>query len=239
MPLKQRKTDYHCHILPGLDDGPREQKISVEMARLFAQVGYRKVYCTPHLIKGMYEATTKEVLFERDRLQLELDREGIGIKLLVGREYFLDEFLLDFIKQPLLLEGTNSIMIEISSHTPVDLIKDTLFAVSRSGYTPCIAHPERCWLLEMPEKESDRQGAWKTWFSRSRVDGSESESGNDLLNYLKRLGCQFQANLGSFNGQYGERARTNARYFEKAGTYTHAGTDAHSPGKVKAIFGLQ
>jgi protein-tyrosine phosphatase len=186
----------------------------------------------------MYEASTKEVIFERERLQLELDREGIGIKLLVGREYFLDEFLLDFIKQPLLLEGTNCIMIEISSHTPVDLIKDTLFAISRGGYIPYIAHPERCRLLELPVNGTNRQGAWKTWFSRGRGDGNENEPGNELLDYLKRLGCRFQANLGSFNGQYGERVRTNARYLEKTGTYTHSGTDAHSPDTVKAIFGL-
>lgn len=236
MPLKQRKIDYHCHILPGLDDGPKEQDTSLEMARLLAEAGYGEVYCTPHLIKGMYDASSDDVLHERDRLQHKLESEGINIKLRVGREYYLDEFLLDYIRQPLLLEGTTCMMIEIPSHTSVDLVKETLFVVKRSGYTPLIAHPERCFLLDMPEHEQHRTGKWMRWFSRGTAITSESESGNELLRYLKQLGCRFQANLGSFNGQYGDRVKANARYLEKTGTYTHAGTDAHSPDAVTAIL---
>ncbi len=230
-------TDYHSHILPTLDDGPQERSASVEMARLFATAGYREVYCTPHLIKGVYEVSTARVLGERKALQGELDREGISLKLLVGREYYLDEFLLDFLADPLLLEGTNWMMIEIPSHTSVDLVKNTLFAVARRGYTPLIAHPERCFLLEFTEYELHSGGMWKKWFSRGSTEGNENELGNELLRYLKQLGCKFQANLGSFNGQYGNRVKGNARLFEKAGIYTHVGTDAHSPEALRTILG--
>jgi len=239
MPLQQRITDYHCHILPGLDDGPKEQVESIEMARLLAVAGYREVYCTPHLIKGMYEVSTEEVLQQRDKLQGELKNKGIGITLLAGREYYLDEFLLDYITKPLLLEGTNSMMIEIPSNTSVDLVKETIFAVKRKGYTPLIAHPERCFLLEMEEREPQGAGKWKRWFSRGSEQNNDTESGNDLLRYLKQLGCQFQGNLGSINGQYGGRVKASARSFEKTGVYTHAGTDAHSPDAVKDILGIR
>jgi protein-tyrosine phosphatase len=187
----------------------------------------------------MYEATTEEVLIERERLQGELDRESIGIKLLVGREYYLDEFLLEFIRRPLLMEGTNCIMIEIPSHSSVDLVKETLFAVSRSGYTPFIAHPERCRLMEMGENESNNKSGWKALLSRSTAESSNKKSGNDLLEYLKRLGCLFQANLGSFNGQYGAAVRTNARNLEKKGVYEYAGTDAHSPETIRELFSIK
>ena len=143
MPLKQRTTDYHCHILPGVDDGPKEKDESIEMARLLAGAGYREVYCTPHLIKGMYEVSNEEVLHGRDKLQRELEKQGIGITLHSGREYYLDEFLLDYISKPLLLEGTTCMMIEIPNNTSVDLVKETLFVIKRRGYTPLIAHPER------------------------------------------------------------------------------------------------
>jgi len=238
MPLTQHITDYHCHILPSLDDGPQDRDASVEMARLLAAAGYREVYCTPHMIKGMYDASTAEVLDKRDAFQRELESNGISIKLLAGREYYLDEFLLDFLAQPLLLEGTNCMMIEIPSHASVDLVKNTLFAVARRGYTPLIAHPERCLLLEIPEHEAQNAGKWKRWFSRSSVAGNESESGNVLLHYLQQLGCKFQANLGSFNGQYGSRVEANARSFAKSGIYTHAGTDAHSPVAVRSILAM-
>ena len=239
MPLQQRMTDYHCHILPGIDDGPKEQYESIEMARLLAEAGYREVYCTPHLIKGMYEVSNEEVLYERDKLQRELVKEGIGIKLLAGREYYLDEFLLDYISKPLLLEGTSCMMIEIPSNTSVDLVKETIFAIKRRGYNPLIAHPERCFLLEMVEREPQGAGKWKRWFSRGRVQNKGKELGNELLFYFKQLECQFQGNLGSLNGQYGGRVKASALYFEKTGVYTHAGTDAHSADAVKDILWIR
>ena len=238
MPLKQRQIDYHCHILPGLDDGPKREDESIEMARLLAAAGYLEVYCTPHLIKGMFDVSTEAVLHERDKLQQELKREGINIKLLAGREYYLDEFLVDFIRQPLLLEGTTCMMIEIPSRTSVDLVKETLFAVKRSGYTPLIAHPERCSLLSIPVGEQQIAVKRKQWFSRSAAVQSNTEPGNELLPYLQQLGCQFQCNLGSLGGRYGNRVKANAGYFEKNGVYTHSGTDAHSPEAVMAILGI-
>ena len=239
MPRQQRTTDYHCHILPGIDDGPKEHDESIEMARLLAEAGYREVYCTPHLIKGMYEVSTEEVLHERDKLQRELEKQGIGITLHSGREYYLDEFLLDYISKPLLLEGTTCMMIEIPNNTSVDLVKETIFAVKRRGYTPLIAHPERCFLLETVEQKLPGAGRWKRWLSGSSGKNNDTEPGNELLRYFKQLGCQFQGNLGSINGQYGGRVKASARYFEKTGVYTHAGTDAHSPDVVRAILGIR
>ncbi len=225
-------------MLPGLDDGARGEDASIEMARLFAAAGYREVYCTPHLIKGLYEASTEEVLHVRNNLQQKLENNGIAIKLLVGREYYLDEFLLDLTRQPLLLEGTTCIMIEIPGNTSVDLVKETLFAVKRRGFTPLIAHPERCQLLEIPEPKSQRAGMLKRWFARGSALHNNTEPGNDLLRYLTQLGCQFQGNLGSLNGQYGARVKASALTFQKNSIYTHSGTDAHSPESLKTILGI-
>ncbi len=238
MPLTQRHTDYHTHILPGLDDGPREMDVSLEMARLFALAGYREIYCTPHLIKGMFDASEADVLQGRNNLQRALEKNGIPIKLLVGREYYLDEFLLDLMKHPMLLEGTTCIMIEIPANTSVDLVKESLFAVKRRGYTPLIAHPERCQLLEMADHSQHSPGRFKRWLSGSREQYNNNQPGNDLLDYLKLLGCQFQGNLGSINGQYGNRVKTSAQNFQKNGIYTHSGTDAHSPESLKTILGI-
>ena len=235
----RKTTDYHCHILPGVDDGAKNQNESIQMARLFADAGYREVYCTPHLIKGMYEVSNEEVFHERDKLQRELEDEGIGIKLLVGREYYLDEFLFDYINKPLLLEGTTCMMIEIPNNTAVDMVKETIFAVKRRGYTPLIAHPERCFLLETAQREPQSAGRWKRWFSRGGAQNNDTESCNELLRYFIQLGCQFQGNLGSIKGQYGGRVKASARNFENNGVYTHAGTDAHSPDAVKDILGLK
>lgn len=237
--LLQRKTDYHCHILPGIDDGPSDSRVSIEMARLLSGLGYQDVHCTPHLIKGLYEVSVQEVLEEIRLLQLELDRENIDIRLLAGREHYLDEFLLDFIREPQLLEGTNSILIEIPSHSSADFVKDTLFAVRCRGYVPLIAHPERCKHFEIQKAEATWSGKLNAWMTRNLDAGQAADPGNDLLTYLKSLGCQFQANLGSKMGLYGNRVRENAQYLEQTGIYTHEGTDAHSPDFIRYTLGLE
>lgn len=40
--------DIHCHILPGIDDGPDQMEDSLTMARLAAEDGTRTLEATPH-----------------------------------------------------------------------------------------------------------------------------------------------------------------------------------------------
>src|SRR2546430_937166 len=43
-----RVIDTHCHLLHSLDDGPKTERDSVELARQLAAAGVRAVVCTPH-----------------------------------------------------------------------------------------------------------------------------------------------------------------------------------------------
>lgn len=237
---RRGEVDYHCHILPGIDDGAKTLDESLEMARLLEHAGYREVHCTPHLIKGLYDASTDDVLNALCRLQEALDNAGIAIRLRAGREYFLDEFLLDHIRHPLPLEGANCIMIEIPGHLSEDFVKDTLFEVTCKGFIPLIAHPERCRLFESPDSE-DPSGSNRLfpWLWSVRKSPSPSISGSNLLGYLRQLGCRFQANLGSFEGQYGSRVKSNALRLENGALYSYAGTDAHSPAGLRALLSKQ
>jgi protein-tyrosine phosphatase len=40
--------DTHCHLLPGLDDGPGSEAEALELARRLVDQGVRRVLCTPH-----------------------------------------------------------------------------------------------------------------------------------------------------------------------------------------------
>jgi protein-tyrosine phosphatase len=148
LPLHSKlSSDWHCHLLPGLDDGPATIEESVEMAAALQNVGFNTVYCTPHLIKGTYETDNATVLTTLANLQTRLQKENIAIKLFPGREHFMDEFLADYLKDPLPLGETRFILIEIPSNIPAEFVKETCFNVKRSGYVPMIAHPERCVLF--------------------------------------------------------------------------------------------
>ncbi|MCX6179026.1 MAG: hypothetical protein NT163_06650 [Chlorobiales bacterium] len=230
--FRERVKDYHCHILPGIDDGAETLESALSMARLFHEAGYREIYCTSHHIRGKYEASSTDVFDARCKLQAELDRENIAIKLLVGREHYLDEFLLDHLKQPLLLEGTNLFLVEIPAFIAIELVKEILFQVACRGYVPLIAHPERCNLLELADQGGKKSKFWDSWITRNAPVDNEV----NLLRYFQDIGCQFQANLGSFHGLYGRYVQKKAEAFEKAGLYTHLGTDAHNPEHLKTIL---
>ena len=68
--------DLHCHILPGIDDGPKTLNESLELARIFAQSGYNHVVATPHAIPGTTWMPAPEEVQKRLEFLEELYREG-------------------------------------------------------------------------------------------------------------------------------------------------------------------
>lgn len=40
-------TDYHCHMLPAIEDGAASLEESLLMALLLVDAGFGRVYCTP------------------------------------------------------------------------------------------------------------------------------------------------------------------------------------------------
>ena len=47
--------DLHCHLLPGIDDGPATLEEALEMARIAVANGIEEACVTPHLHPGRWE----------------------------------------------------------------------------------------------------------------------------------------------------------------------------------------
>lgn len=224
--------DFHSHILPGIDDGPETIEESVEMAALLQKAGFKTIYCTPHLLKGCFDADNQAVLAAISTLQTRLDAEKIKIELLPGREYYLDEFLEGYLKDPLPLGKTQYIMMEIPNNAADEYVKETCFRIKCGGFIPMIAHPERCRLfLTLPKQKKLR---FLFPGSKHKAENSETEE-STLTDYLKEIGCAFQGNLGSFNDYYGPEVTQTANDLKKRDVYTHYGTDAHSVGALMRL----
>ncbi len=224
--------DYHCHILPDLDDGPKTMKESIEMATALSKAGFKTAYCTPHLIRGFYEASNEKVRKSVDNLQKELVEKNIDLELQPGREYYLDEFIFDYLNDPQPLGTSNNILIEIPNHIRPEQVKNIIYKIMCSGLTPVIAHPERCMLFDQAKKQTDGRflfmnSLFKSSDSKRKTRNLKPED-NSLLSYLQEIDCRFQGNLGSFSSMYGKRVRQNAERFRQAERYTCFGTDAHS-----------
>ena len=47
--------DIHCHLLYGVDDGPKEIEESVKMLKSASEQGVTDIVLTPHYRRGMFK----------------------------------------------------------------------------------------------------------------------------------------------------------------------------------------
>ena len=54
-------TDWHSHILPGVDDGARTVEEALEILRLYEELGVKAVWLTPVSYTHLTLPTNREV----------------------------------------------------------------------------------------------------------------------------------------------------------------------------------
>ena len=216
--------DYHCHILPGIDDGCRDLDESLALARVLVAAGFTEVYCTPHCIHGVYDNTPTGVRAAVEQLQQQLSRQGIPLQLHPGMEYYLDEYFPAKLSDAQPYGETQQLLVEFPmQQTDPTQIKDLIFQLLRKGYTPVIAHPERYHYL-IPKQPP--AGMLQRLFGRKQQPDTAP---GGLLSDLQQQGCLLQGNIGSLAGYYGRKVQENAEWFQHAGLYRFWGSDAHHP----------
>jgi protein-tyrosine phosphatase len=137
--------DIHCHILPGIDDGPRDLNGSIEMAKAAVADGISKIIATPHF-NGKYENTRQVILGKVQELNEALKREGIPLTILPGQEpRIYGEILEDyeFDKILTLNDSRKYLFIELPSNHVPRYTERLLYDIQLSGLQPIIVHPER------------------------------------------------------------------------------------------------
>jgi protein-tyrosine phosphatase len=225
--------DFHSHILPGLDDGAKDLAEALAIAAALVEAGFTEVHCTPHSISGAYEASPVRIRQAVDELQEAIDCKGIPLRVAAGSEYYCDEFLSTRLEDPLTLGETNLLLMEAPLQASNDQLSSIVYQVALRGYSPLIAHPERCALLQPTEKPNTTAnsilGAVLRFANvKLRTQNHASEVETDLSSLLRSMGCRFQGNLGSFAGIYGERVRKAAIKNLQDGLYNCLGSDAHA-----------
>ena len=75
--------DLHCHLLPGVDDGPLDLQDSVAMGRHAVTEGIEAICATPH-IRHDHDVRIGEIAGRVATLEEELGRRGILLRVLTG-----------------------------------------------------------------------------------------------------------------------------------------------------------
>lgn len=138
--LLQGRTDRHCHILYGVDDGAKALEDALAVLAYDEEIGINEVWCTPHIMEDV--PNTTEALKQRFA---ELQAAYAGpIKLHLAAEYMLDTLFEERFKAgDLLTMEDDTLLVETSTWNPPADMTGTLRKIQKAGYRPLLAHPER------------------------------------------------------------------------------------------------
>ena len=138
-------VDMHCHILPGVDDGPATMEESLATLKEAQRQGIGAMIVTPHFHPGRYMVTAEQALASLERVKRHAAAEGLKIKLYPGQECYYYSGLLEQLEagNVLTMNGTDYVLVEFEPETQYSTITFAIRELIESGYIPIIAHYER------------------------------------------------------------------------------------------------
>ena len=136
--------DLHCHVLPGLDDGPADVDASVMVARLAAADGTRTMVATPH-VREDYPFELDLIDRRTTALNERLEADGVELRVVAGAEVALSKLsqLSPSELERVSLGSSRSVLVESPYQEATDTVEDTLFKLQLESFHPILAHPER------------------------------------------------------------------------------------------------
>jgi protein-tyrosine phosphatase len=197
-------VDIHCHILPGIDDGPCDWDESLAMARLAVDNGIATIVATPHQLGSFAHNRGAAIRPLVDELQQRLDATNVPLRVLPGGELRIETDLIKAVTRGeavSLGDHQRHVLVEL----PHDLFLpiDALLAdLSRRNIVAILAHPERNGgILRQPSLAGELVGA----------------------------GCMMQLTAGSFCGAFGRHCQQLAEQMLTRGLVHFVATDGHGP----------
>jgi len=193
-------VDVHCHILPGLDDGPDSIEESLAMAEAAINDGITHVVATPHC-NSEYPFDYAYVQRLRDRLQSEV---GDRLKLATGCDFHLNPENLNALRadaSQFCINQRDYLLVEFNEISIPPSMDETLHNLQLQGLRPVITHPERNAILR---RQPERLAKWV------------------------RLGCVVQVTAGSITGTFGPRAQEDSMCWIAKGIVHIVASDAHN-----------
>jgi protein-tyrosine phosphatase len=194
--------DIHCHLLPGLDDGPDDMGETLGMCRLAQSDGIKTLVATPHCRNGVYHNQEKTILPVVKQVQEVIRQAEIPIQILPGADLHIHPEALSFLKEnPKLLLGDRYYLLELPAQSIPPYTREFIFKSLLAGYFPILTHPER---------------------------NSQVQSRHKLLEEWVEAGVLIQITAMSLTGEFGGQVRKCALSLIRSGLVHVLASDAHS-----------
>lgn len=205
-------VDVHCHILPGLDDGPSVIEESLEMAETAIADGITHVVATPHC-SSEYDFDYARVRQLGEELQ---GRIGEQLKLATGCDFHLNPENLEALRENaarFCINQHDYLLVEFNEFSIPPSMDQTMHELQLAGLRPIVTHPERNGILR---SQPERLAKWV-------------QAGNFV-----------QVTGGALTGVFGQGAQKDALRWIGQGVVHFVASDAHNmrgrPLKLQAAY---
>lgn len=143
-------TDFHTHILPGIDDGSASVDESIKMLKMQQEQGVQTTLLTPHFYaQQMYPDTFLEKRKQSlDRLKAALPTDLASMRLVLGAEVHFYSGISQWEQlRDLAIGDSDYILIEMPSTKWTYGMYEELSSIYQfHGLTPILAHIDRYFL---------------------------------------------------------------------------------------------
>ena len=194
--------DIHTHILPNIDDGSSHEDITSYYLDRLNEAGIEGVVFTPHYYRGIFHNTKDKILLKYDKVLEMIKKKGYKFNTYCSAEVYLmgSEVMTDIQDNAFMINGSRYVLVENSLFGFSFDMYENLYKLSRLGFKPILAHPERYQEL------------------LTKPDLSEDFMYRDVY---------FQINTGSILGEYGNNVRDLALKLIDKGHAHFLGSDCH------------
>jgi protein-tyrosine phosphatase len=137
--------DLHCHVLPGIDDGPASLDGSLALARAAAAAGIETLVATPH-VSARYRNDASTIAPLVEQVNSALAAGGVAVRVLAGAEVAMTRVAeLPAGELSLLgLGGGSWLLLEPPFGSIATGLDAIVAELQQHGHRILLAHPERC-----------------------------------------------------------------------------------------------
>jgi protein-tyrosine phosphatase len=193
--------DLHCHVLPGIDDGPETIEGSLAIARAAHEAGIETLVATPH-VNARTPNDAHTIATRVRELNARLREERVEVEILPGAEIAITHLgeIEPAELSRLTLGGGEWLLVEPPFTVVAPGLGSLVMGLQRQGRSVVLAHPERC-----PALQRDRQ----------------------VVPALVDAGVLMSITAGSLVGRFGGEVRSYALELAQEGLIHNVTSDAH------------
>ncbi|GEP83664.1 capsular polysaccharide biosynthesis protein [Staphylococcus piscifermentans] len=137
--------DIHNHVLPRLDDGPKNEEEMMKLLKQASSQGITGIVATPHHLHPSYSNEFNDIEKQVEKLNDKTEIKELGLTLYPGQEVRITDQIFKEIDENKIhgINYTNYILIELPSGEVPHYTKRVIYELQTKSFIPVIVHPER------------------------------------------------------------------------------------------------